>query len=211
MMTATVNSVDAKFYWNRLYIGSGVDTTIDFDSDDCSADYCSKAKNGGRGFLAMQIFAFIGLTITIFFTLVRILGISISSLEPTRKVLFGELVLTALNTFLFFLSVCIYGGTTFHEVGSTEGYSVTGTGFGFTICCFFFLIFGTVIIYIIRGDSSTHLGSSASGSDYTNESDPNTTSYNPPASYQYDNNAAYAGSYNGDVMPATQQASDNNL
>jgi hypothetical protein len=146
-------------------------------------------------------------------TTIRILGLHISLLEPTRKVLFWELILTAINTFWFFLSVCIFGGTCFHGVSKIDGISLVGVGFGYTIACFFFLIINCVLVYTIRSDSSTHLGSSA-GSDYTNESDPHTTSYNPPASYQYNADpaaAAYAGSYNGDVMPAQPQAADNNL
>ena len=156
------------------------------------------------------MFAFIGLLAVLFLSLVRILGISISKLEPTRKVLFWELALTASNLFFFFMSVCIYGGTCFHKVAGTDNISVTGTGYGYTICCFFFLLFNFVIVYNIRSDSSTHLGSAA-GSDYMSESD-NTTNYNPPTAYQYgqDPAAAYAGSYNTDVMPATQ-SSDNNL
>lgn len=92
---------------------------------------------------------------------------------------------------------------------------VAGTGFAFTICCFFFLIFNLVIIYFVRGDSSAHLGSS-SGSDYTSENgsggDSNTTNYSPPASYQYNADpatAAYAGAYNTDVMPSAQVENNN--
>ena len=79
------------------------------------------------------------------------------------------------------------------------------------IVSFFFLIGCSVIIYLVRGDSSTHLGSTSAGA-YASEHDAATTDYNPPASYQYNaetSAAAYAGSYNGDVMPAA--SGDSNL
>lgn len=208
-------SMKATHYWNHLHV-DGSDN-IAYDSPDCALSFCDKCKTGGRGFIAMQVFAFLPLLVVLALSTIRILGLSVSALEPTRKSLFVELVATAMSTFFFFLSVCVYGGTCFHAVGAFEGTSVVGTGFGFTIAVFFFLVINCVVLYNIRSDSSTHLGSSA-GSDYTAETDPNTTSYNPPASYQYNANAepnaaAYAGSYNGDVMPAAQQGgqADNNL
>lgn len=44
------------------------------------------SAGGGKGLIAMQVFSFIGLTAVLFMTTVRILGASISFLEPTRKV-----------------------------------------------------------------------------------------------------------------------------
>jgi len=44
------------------------------------------SNGGGKGLIAMQVFSFIGLTAVLFLTTVRILGASISFLEPTRKV-----------------------------------------------------------------------------------------------------------------------------
>ena len=44
------------------------------------------SAGGGKGLIAMQVFSFIGLTAVLFLTTVRILGASISFLEPTRKV-----------------------------------------------------------------------------------------------------------------------------
>lgn len=65
-----------------------------FMADRCSAVVCSScalcvcacSNGGGKGLIAMQVFAFIGLTAVLFMTTVRILGASVSFLEPTRKV-----------------------------------------------------------------------------------------------------------------------------
>lgn len=43
--------------------------------------------------------------------------------------LFLELTLTIVNTFFFFLAVCIYGGACFHAASTMTGASVKGTGF----------------------------------------------------------------------------------
>lgn len=192
------------------------------------------------------------------------LSVVLSLLFYLSQSLFLELTLTAINTFFFFLAVCIYGGACFHAASTMSGASVKGTGFAcqwtvqqcsaaqahahadaaaprvlarvgparsagssltlvsalfvlsmycysVLIVSFFFLIGCTVLIYMVRGDSSTHLGSTGTGA-YASEHDAATTDYNPPASYQYNaetSAAAYAGSYNGDVMPAA--AGDSNL
>lgn len=206
-------SIDGKWYWNRVETDF---TTLNFSDDDCDlvmvAD-CSKCRSGGRGLIAMQVFAFLGLLAVLVLSLIRVLGVAVSALEPTRRILFWEVALTGLNTFFFFLSVCIWGGTCFHEIEKIDDTKVTGTGFGYVIACFFFLIFNLVIIWNIRGDSSTHLGSSG-GSDYTNESDASTTNYEAPTSYQYNSDpaaAAYAGTYNASVVPNAGQAENTNL
>lgn len=195
-----------KLYHNRVGTDDG---TVGYGDEACIFAFCSKCESGGKGLIAMQVFAFICLLASMFLTGVRVLGISISRLEPTRKVLFFELVLTGVNTLWFFLSVVVWGATCFSAVNSEKHWSVTGTGYGYVICCFLFLVFSCVIIYLIRTDSNTHLGSS--GGDYTTDSGDNTTNYNPPTAYQYnaDPAAAYAGSYNSDVMPPA--GSDTNL
>lgn len=213
-------------YWNRLVIdgyNGADDTVIYFDDpnncvDAADSSRCSKCTSGGKGLIAMQVFAFIGLTFCLFFSFIRVLGVHISALEPTRKVLFFEFFATGNNALWFFLSVCVYGGTCFHAASGVANNSITGTGFGYIICCFFFLIFNAVIIYNIRSDSTTHLGSSAAGTDYTNETDANSTHYTAPTTnYQYNPDAAaYSASYGNDVIPATgqqqqAQAGDNNL
>jgi hypothetical protein len=204
---------------------SDINGRLNFDSESAFCkynDFCSKCQSGGRGLVALQVFAFLGLTAVLFLTTVRMLGSAISFLEPTRKSLLLEFGLTVLNTFWFFLSVAVYGGTCFTAVRNQETAHPTGTGFGFLIACFFFLVLNVFIGWALRKDASTHLGSGAlggaSGSDYQRESDvgeAHTTNYNPnAASYQY--NAAdaqsFAGQYNGDVVPAGgAPQGDNNL
>ncbi len=122
------------------------------------------------------------------------------------------------------VSVCVYGGMCFHSVsGNPLVLSTVGTGFGYLIACFFFLLLNIIVAFALRSDASIHLGSSAadgssSSSDYAREDGTgpsDTTNYNPPAgstgAYQYNAEAAaYAGSYNGgEVAPA--QTADQNL
>jgi len=144
-------------------------------------------------------------------SILRVIGASIPALGPTRKSLLLEFALTGLNTFWFFLSVCVYGGMCFHSATKMSGYTVTGTGFGYLIACFFFLIINIGVAFALRSDATTHLGSN-SGSDYAREAS-STTDYHPPAGYQYnaDATAAYAGSYHSDVQPATAQPVEQNL
>jgi len=189
-------------------------------------DSCSKCSSGGKGLLVMMIFSFLGLLPVMLLTLVRITGTHLQFLEPTRKVLFFEFLLTGITTFWFFLGICIFGGTCFQALRTISGLSVsvTGTGFGYTIACFFFLIINLVLIYTIRNDSSLHLGSNAGGTDYTHDSGVGgvggSTDYQPPASYQYNASVgqpvygAYSGPIGSDVMPVAQQQpniADNNL
>ncbi len=123
-----------------------------------------------------------------------------------------------------YVSVCVYGGMCFHSVSVNPlVLSTIGTGFGYLIACFFFLLLNIIVAFALRSDASTHLGSSADGSsssDYAREDgtgpSSDTTNYNPPAgstgAYQYNAEAAaaYAGSYNGgEVAPA--QTADQNL
>jgi hypothetical protein len=184
LMTAKVAD-DSKvdFYWSHAKSDS---STANFgNSDECSTSGtpCADFNHGGKGFLAMMVFAFLCILPCLLLSLVRVAGIHISFLEPTRKVLFLELLLTSLTTFWFFLALCIYGGAVFHKAKNYEVYhDVQMTGFGYILACFFFLLVSIALIFSIRADSSTHLGS-ASGSDYSN--DEATTNYNPPASYQY--------------------------
>lgn len=201
-------AIKINMYHDRLAFQG---QTIKYGSDLCDNEiipFCDKCNGGGKGFIAMSVFAFLCLLVSVPLTLSRMFGCSLPRMEPTRKVLFFELVLTALTTLFFFLAICIFGGACFHAVSGAKDWSVTGTGFGFTIACFFLLVAALVLIYRIRGDSNTHLGAGAGG-EYAAEE--NTTSYNPPSQYQYnaDPAAAYAGSYHSDVMPATQ--SDNAL
>jgi len=169
-------------------------------------DFCTKCNEGGKALIGMQVLAFLGLTVALFLSLVRVLGSSIAALEPTRKSLLVEWGLTGLSTFWFFLSVCVWGGTCFHAASNQANVSkVVGTGFGYLIACFFFLLLNLVLGFLIRKDPATHLGSGAAGasSDYQQETGADSTNYNAGASYQYDANAAqnYAQSYNGDVVP----------
>lgn len=54
------------------------------------------------------------------------------------------------------------GGGCFRECSSaTNAHSLVGTGFGYIIACFLFLIGNCVIIMLIRSDASSHFGSDA--------------------------------------------------
>lgn len=202
--------VNIKVYWNK-YVGSagGNTNTISWDSPNCAVNFCSKCASGGKGLIAMQVFAFLGLTASMFMTVSRMMGWHVGFLAPARKSVFFELVLNFVNTFWFFLSVCIWGGTCFSALNGFAGLEVHGTGFAYLIVCFFFILFNSYNIWRIRADSSCHLGSNVGG-DYTQEADANTTQYNPPATYQYNADAsAYNASY-GSEQPA-QSAADNQL
>lgn len=195
-------------YWNYA-VSDWNNQKIHFSDRDAAwcanNDWCAKCDEGGKALIGMQSLAFIGLTVALFISVVRVFGSSISALEPTRKSLLTEFSLTAWSTFWFFLSVCVYGGTCFHAATKEDRVNkVTGTGFGYLVACFFFLLVNLVIGFLIRKDPATHLGSGAGGvsTDYQQETGGD-SNYSAGASYQYDANAAqsYAQSYNGDVVP----------
>ena len=81
--------------------------SVKFSDSACSDDYCGDCKTGGQALVAFQVFAFLALTPILLFSVLRILGISISCLEPTRKSLAMEFGLTIWTTFWFFLAVCV--------------------------------------------------------------------------------------------------------
>ena len=60
-----------------------------------------------------------------------------------------------------------------------------GTGFGYLIACFFFMIINLAVAFSIRADATTHLGSSNGGSDYAREVQSSTTDYNPPGQREH--------------------------
>lgn len=92
--------------WDH-YKMDGMDSVKFSDSDNCDSDYCGKCKTGGQALIAFQVFAFLALTPILLFSVIRILGISLSFLEPTRKSLAMEFGLTCWTTFWFFLAVCV--------------------------------------------------------------------------------------------------------
>jgi len=207
-LTVTGSSVSYDIWWNYVELGS---VKIYFSSSDCTntadSNYCDKCTSGGKGLIAMSVFAFLGLTFVLFLSIIRIFGFaSLSAFEPTRKSLLVEWSVTCLNTFWIFLGVCAWGGTCFRALGQLDNSSVKGTGYAYFVVIFIFMLGNIIIGWLIRSDASAHLGSSSSGSDYQSEQggDPNTTNYNPPATYQYgqDGGNQYAAQYNADVVPA---------
>lgn len=204
----SATDTDVDMYYNKAHFQDQTKDYSDLDNDQVS--FASACNHGGKGLVAMQVFAFLALLPMLFMIFIRISGLSLSFLEPAKKSVNIEFILTAACTFLFFLSVCIWGGTCFRKTGSADNYSVKGTGFGFLIFCFFCLIGDIGIMLTIKRDPEAHLGSGSSQPDgfQPQHDEASTTPYQPPQTYQYAGPApgAYAGYQppQTDVMPAQE-------
>jgi hypothetical protein len=67
---------------------------------------------------------------------------------------FVEAFLTGASTFLFFISILIWGGACYSSFQSADGVSVKAVGFALSIVCFFFLIICIGLILFIRRDTT---------------------------------------------------------
>jgi len=107
----------------------------------------------------VQIFAFLAFLIHIPLLVSRIAGFSFPLARDTQHSLYIELVLTAIELFMFFLQTTIWGGTCYSPTRSTG--SVTGVGYGLIIACFFFLIINLVLYLMMRTNDNLVLGNGA--------------------------------------------------
>jgi len=143
------------FKWNQPS-GGGISSNSYSDTDQLS-----KCDGGGKGFVAMQVFAFLSLMPLLIFTLLRFTGkyTIVPVFQTVDKLLLLEVVLNASALFWYFLAVCIWGGTCYKATKDLTG-SVTATGYAYVVLCFFFMIFTFVISFFVLKMKDLQLGAS---------------------------------------------------
>lgn len=132
---------------------------IEFSGPNCVWSFCDTCSSGGKGFLAMQIMAFVVLLALGAATTFRIAGgVAIIALShPSHSLLLEGWACVAATVFYFF-SVVAFGSSCYHAAQGYPGFSVKITGFAFIILCFFLLFIQMVLLYFIRKSPSCHLG-----------------------------------------------------
>lgn len=86
---------------------------------------------------------------------------------------------------------CRGGGCFSHCASSSNASHVVGTGFGYLIACFLFLIINCIVIVLIRSDVTTHFGSESTADQYVS-ADAGANNATDAANYQYQSSAVYA-------------------
>lgn len=165
---------DVKVYQNKLT--SNAPTDISFS--DIGVGGCD---GGGKGFVAMLVFAFLALLVAFPITFARLAGFSFPKVDSMEQSLNLEFILVSVAGFFYFLAVCIWGGACFTKIRDLDGVSgVTGTGFGYVIFCFFVVLIAAVLLFLEKGNSNWQVGSGSGsgrsgtigGSDYDPHADP---------------------------------------
>jgi len=167
---SSFNLNTVSFKYNKV-TGGLSDSYSNFNTDALNL---SKCDGGGKGFVAMQVFAFLCLMPLLILTLLRFTGryAIIPVFQSIDKLLLFEVVLNASALFWYFLAVCIWGGTCYSATKDLDG-SVTATGFAYVVLCFFFMIFNFVISFFVLKMKELQLGgdtSAGSNSTRFNES-----------------------------------------
>ena len=106
------------------------------------------------------MFAFLAFLLHIPLFVCRVLGVNFPLARDTQHSLYIELVLSCIELFCFFLTVCIWGGACYGQPPS--GLSVHPVGYGLMIACFFFLIINTICYALMRTNENLVVGNGAS-------------------------------------------------
>lgn len=105
-------SVEGVFHWNRVLAdadgGMFSDTPVSFMDWDALTGFGSGCEGAGKGLIAMMVFAFIGLLAVLLLTVVRVFALKFGPFQSTQTNIKYEMILTIVNTFWFFLGVCIW-------------------------------------------------------------------------------------------------------
>jgi hypothetical protein len=152
-------SGNAEWLFYESYLQTEANRIDYSNSVTCYWSFCSTCSSGGKGFLAMQVLAFLVLLALQCITTFRIFGgVAISALaHPSRSILVESWAALVACLF-YFLSVVTFGSSCYRSAQTTDGFTVTTSGFAFTIVCFFFLFVELLLFYFIRTDERCHLG-----------------------------------------------------
>ena len=125
-----------------FYLGGGINGDV------------SGCTGAGRGLLAMTVFSFLFLLVLLPLTTCRILGVGATEMNKyigdINAVLRIEFTLAVIVTFLEFLAIAIFGWGCYSQFQNVYGASLTGTGFGFLIAVFLFMIISSTCLYYMR-------------------------------------------------------------
>ena len=124
--------------------------------------------------MAMQSFAFLCVLPLLIITACRLAGISLHyvSVNNINDMMYLELLLSALTTWWLLLAVCIWGGGCYEKWGNNSSLTnLVGTGFGFDIACFLFMIGVTAAFFLIWRNPDYQIGNEGTGAAATQPSD----------------------------------------
>jgi len=163
---------DYKVYQNKV--------TGPIDASFSGFGGTEDCDGGGKGFVAMLVFAFLALLIVFPITFARIAGFNFPKVDSMDQSLSYEFILVAISGLFYFLAVSIWGGACFTKLRNIEGASVTGTGYGYVIFCFFAVLIAALLLFLQKGNSNWQIGSGSGngrsgtigGSDYDPHADP---------------------------------------
>ena len=176
LFTVSFPAGDGTAHWTffQSYLQTEANR-IEYSGAQCNGDVeslCNSCKNGGRGFLATQVIAFIVLLGLLACTTLRVAGgVAIHALAHPAHSLLLESWSALLACLAYFLGVVVWGSSCYKSAQATDDWTVHMTGFAFTILCFFFLFIELLLLWAIRKDHALHLGyqSSAFGHAGMNE------------------------------------------
>lgn len=104
--------LEGEFHWNKIFASSSSlglkSESFTFEQWSSLTFFGSSCEGAGKGLIAMMVFAFLGLLAILAMTITRVFAINVPGLRETRRTIFYEMVLTFINTFWFFLGVCIW-------------------------------------------------------------------------------------------------------
>lgn len=169
MMKVHHGDADLDFSWRTIKRSIYLNGHI---NDEVSVrDYNEVCASGGEAALAFAVFAFLAFLIHIPMFIARMAGLSFPMIRDAAHSMTIEFYLTCLEFFCFFIQVCVYGGTCF-TYARNNFISVTGTGFGLMLSCFFFLIICLIFYVMMRSNTSYAVGDgSGKASDHTGYGD----------------------------------------
>ena len=159
-------------------LADGRTSTFSGSATDIDRLFDSRCEPGGNSLIAFNVFAFLGLLLSMALTISRIVGVQLPLVSHVKQSLFYETILIGWNVVNTFLALTIYGGACYHHLEAANKTSVTATGYAYIIVCFFLIIFAGVALYFIKDDYLCYLGivtvpagggigsDSASGSEY---------------------------------------------
>jgi len=153
------SGVSFSFHYNFF---SGGGTSTDYDQCSSSSDFCKSCASGGKGAVAMSVFAWLGLTFNIILRMAFLAGKAPQipklgeDMQLYNKV---ERVTNYVVTALWLLVIIIWGATCFQKTQGLSGISsVAPTGFVYVILCLFVMIGACVLLNLIHNEIGTGNG-----------------------------------------------------
>lgn len=146
-------------YWDHI---DGA-MSYGYPAFNTGTNIATDCDGGGKGFIAMMVFAFLLLLPSMALSILRIFGKEdiFPFIQSRLQCVNIELGLIGLGVFFQFLAIVIFGGACFHPI-QVSASSIQATGFAYIIVAWFFLIFALLLALYMRRNMPDSASSASS-------------------------------------------------